>query len=198
VKTYTKQSQSIMKEQTKQNLRLCEILATVNNGCQTHNMLEFNTWYDGLRGLFLSKSRFFTTTNKIIWPAGSGVYVIWNGPIDCKELLYIGMTGTYRRPKDVGAPVINREPRGFAARVNRWTPYCFFDDNFSYGPVFSGNKKPIGNNQTNYRETIPISEITIDFFVCGTDSVAPAFLESLLLQVYMNHRKDIPPANNAF
>jgi len=187
-----------MKEQTKQNLRLCEIVATVNNDFQTEDMLEFITWYDGLRDLFLSKGRFFTTTEKIIWPDGSGVYVIWNGLIDCKELLYIGMTGTYKRPDGGGAPAINQEKRGFARRVNRWTPYCFFDNNFSYGPVFSGNKMPVSNNETNYRVTIPISEITIDFFVCGSDSVSPAFLESLLLQVYMNHRKDIPPANNAF
>lgn len=187
-----------MKDNAMQNINLYDIVGAVNNGCQPPSMGDFITSYGGINNLFLSKNRFFSCAGQINWPTGSGVYVIWMDSMDRKTLLYIGMTGTYRRPTTFEVPVINQETRGFARRAFRWTPYCFFPGHFSYGPNFTGNKKPVQNNESNYRVTIPISAIAIDFFVCGTSNVAPAFLEALLLQLYMDYYKDIPPANNAF
>ena len=161
---------------------------------------RFDKFYQDLVQLFSSKFRFVRMHSGFFvrknWPKGSGVYVIWKVVGKSRELIYIGKTGTYRRTgKLVG---INNEKDKYKERMGRWTPYCFFEEYFCFGPQFKGSAEPKPNNDSNYGECIPISEIEIDFFVCGTGSVAPAFLESLLLQIYMDEPSTLPPANNEF
>lgn len=182
------------------DLPFCEIVRILCEQDVLSCKTRFARFYQDLVKLFSSRLRFvrmkagfFTRKN---WPKGSGVYVIWKVVGKSRELIYIGKTGTYRR---VGKLVgINNEQNKFKERMARWTPYCFFAECFYYGPQFKGSAKPKPNDDSNYGECIPISEIEIDFFVCGTGSVAPAFLESLLLQIYMDEHLALPPANNEF
>jgi hypothetical protein len=182
------------------DLLLCEIARIL---CKQHLLLgnnRFSAIYQELVELFSSKVRFVKMNSGFFvrknWPKGSGVYVIWGSVGKTRKLIYIGKTGTYRRTgKLVG---INNEKDKYKERMGRWTPYCFFEEYFCFGPQFKGSAEPKPNNDSNYGECIPISEIEIDFFVCGTGSVAPAFLESLLLQIYMDEHSTLPPANNEF
>ena len=162
----------------------------------------FDQTYLDLVELFNSKSRFVRMENRFFdeknWPEGSGVYVIWR-KVDggSPQLIYIGKTGTYRRVRLSVA--INKEKDKFKKNsLKRWTPYCFLEGRnfFCYGPKFK--EKPDTPGEENYKQCIPITEIQIDFFVCGTGSVAPAFLEAFLLQIHIDEITALPPANNQF
>jgi hypothetical protein len=131
------------------------------------------------------------------WPDGCGVYLIWRKCNEVRELLYIGKTGTLK-PRVEGLPQIRDFEQGFRKRLERWTPYSFFQEHFCYCPKFGGNKKPSPHLEANYSERVPLSEIEIDFFICPDLKLAPAYLEALLLQSYIATNMRLPPANNSF
>jgi hypothetical protein len=112
------------------------------------------------------------------------------------------MTGKYKRESD-GTAVLADKQNGFRERGTRYHPYSFTSDgpwanHYEYDPQYSVNDIRKAPPQDRYNEHIPIKEISIDCFVLGQESrIAPAFLEALLLQYYIEFEGRLPVANNA-
>ena len=125
--------------------------------------MNFTEFYNELRNGFINDDSFVELTGKnqkINWPKGSGVYVVWKNDInDAKNLLYVGMTGKFLRTKNVKIDFNNAQLK---SRVNRWTPYRFAESEkdskfkyfFRYGPKLSSTneQKNIMFDDDAYRE----------------------------------------------
>lgn len=141
---------------------------------------------------------------KIIWPKGTGVYVVWK--IDGKEeaVLYIGMTGKFKRQDD-GVRFNNSD---FKSRATRWTPYRFCENeesgkflwHFRYGPKVKNVQEQNNIKYQNdaYQSAVAYKNLRVDCFIVNEDhpTYSPALLEAELLTAYLKERGDLPPANN--
>lgn len=135
------------------------------------------------------------------WPKGPGVYVVRHKTN--METLYIGVTGQIRG-KDGSAFVLGKGG-DLALRAGRWTPYCFqrsgkFANHWECGPNFveTGRRPPA--QESNYRFHIPLSDIVVDCIILQNfwHEIAPAFIESLLLQNHVRRNKALPLGNQKF
>ena len=141
---------------------------------------------------------------KISWPEVMA-YILFGIKISYENLIYVGLTGKYKRNK---SGIIEINSRSFDKRGSRWTPYRFCDspkdkDNFRftfrYGPKYSnvtlqGKHK---YDEDGYKYTIPYSDLTVATFnVANSDKYSPAYLETLILTRYLKVDGDLPPANN--
>ena len=66
-------------------------------------MREFDNFIGTLKQDFKSKDSFHFLTpgkNKIIWPDGYGIYTICKNTMTYKNLIYVGLAGTFKRKKD--------------------------------------------------------------------------------------------------
>ena len=171
-------------------------------------MKNFNEFINNLAAEFSENNSFTILENikyKINWPKGYGVYTLWDKKISYENLIYVGLTGKYKRNKS-GKIVINNG--SFDKRGMRWTPYRFCDspkdkDNirftFRYGPKYSnvtlqGKHK---YDEDSYKNTIPYSDLIVATFnVANSDKYSPAYLETLILTKYLKVDGDLPPANN--
>jgi hypothetical protein len=131
---------------------------------------------------------------------GPGVYVVYHNVEDPAKVLYIGKSGKWRRPPEDGSVVMNNGR--LADRTERWTPYVYqkvgdYANHFEYGPNFPSNGEKPPTNPANYRKHVPLAEIvTHCFLLAGMErEVSPAFLETLLMQIFLQANGDLPPAN---
>ncbi len=141
--------------------------------------------------------------NRNQWPEGSGVYLIWRVPVAAeRQLLYIGKAGKYFRFEQEQV-VMNGG--SLAARLVRWTPYCFqregpYAGHFEYGPNFGVNQLRQMPHNERYLNHVPAEEIEVECFCLAgwEQNLSPALLEAVLLQAYLAENGDLPPANNEF
>jgi hypothetical protein len=158
---------------------------------------------EGLTSVFSQKNRFFRYRPGVgqSWPAGRGVYVV-RQISKGDSILYVGMTGRFKRNGDGSVTM-----RGgtLAGRETRWHPYSFtragfYKNQFEYGPNYSVNVLLTKAEESRYRYHVPFADIAVDCFVTDgiEGEVSPAFLETLILQMYMREFKTLPPANNQF
>ena len=138
------------------------------------------------------------------WPDGCGVYLIWRVPAEgargARQLLYIGKAGKFCRNQSRAAAMNGGD---FAARLGRWTPYCFqqkepFAKHFEYGPNFGVNQLLRMGYEKRYQHHVPAEEIEVECFrLAGLEqTLSPALLEANLLQEYLIKHGDLPVANN--
>lgn len=171
-------------------------------------MKKFNTYIENLTSEFSNSDSYTLINNiskRINWPKGYGVYTLWNKSISYENLIYVGLTGKYKRNK---FGVIELNSGSFGKRSIRYTPYRFCnspkDDDayrysFRYGPKYSKGK--LQNNhkydKNAYRHTILYSDLLIVTFNVDTmKAYTPALLESLILTNYFIEEGKLPPANN--
>lgn len=152
-------------------------------------------------GLFSRKNRFFRYQpgGTQAWPAGRGVYVIRQISTG-DSIVYIGMTGRFKRNNDNS---VTMQGGVLAKRELRWHPYSFttkgtYKEHFEFGPNYSVNILQSKPEESRYRCRIPFSDIIIECYLTDgiEEEVSPAFLETLLLQIYMRMFRTLPPANN--
>ncbi len=172
--------------------------------------MEFIDFYNGLIKEFEATSSLTILSEKagvFIWPASSGVYVIWEKE-DLKEnnLIYIGMTGKFLKNSN-GELIFNNA--SFKSRTKRWTPYRFCEntsDNemkhyFRYGPKESKTslQGQIRYNEDAYKFSIPYTKIEIHCFHINREhpEYTPVLFESLLLTKFLKSNGVLPPANNS-
>jgi hypothetical protein len=157
-----------------------------------------------IRNYFVAAQRFVEVKtvagfNRNLSLNGPGVYVVYHNTEGAAKVLYIGKTGKWNRPPNDGSVVMNNGR--LADRLQRWTPYVYqnagrYADHFEYGPNFTGARKP-PTNPANYRNHVPLAEIVTECFLLdGMErEVSPAFLETLLMQIFLQANGDLPPAN---
>jgi hypothetical protein len=156
------------------------------------------------------KERFIThhcePYKKIVWPKGFGIYVVWETGKAEDRLIYIGLTGKFKKTQS-GACAINGGR--FSNRRYRWTPYFFQESNvggsefvFKYGPKYSNNAMQLKNRFEidAYSNSIVYSELRVDFFLFSDDvhdnyGYTPSLLEAQLLTEYLIENNTLPPAN---
>jgi hypothetical protein len=117
-------------------------------------------------------------------PATRGVYLIWRKAE--KELIYIGCSGKIKNGMISGAGDVRKRLFG----PSTYTPYIFEQKLFKYGPV----SRTSGGRPANYDKSISINEIQISV-ISTPEKVAPAALEHLLIQGYINQHGNLPEAN---
>jgi len=165
--------------------------------------------YQNLVTQFTEENNFFSVqcvNGPIIWPNGSGVYVIWKFTDDnIDNLIYVGATGTFRRNR-VGNIVFGGG--NFSLRSERWTPYKFCETpdcgdyiyNFRFGPNYGQNQRANQILVDAYQFSIPYQDLLIHCFSITSDHLiyAPTSLESRLLTIYLKemNNQHLPPANN--
>lgn len=146
------------------------------------------------------------STKKVIWPKGFGVYVVWEVYGEDKELIYVGLTGKFKKTK-TGGYVINSGR--FSNRKNRWTPYFFQETNvtgsefeFKYGPKFTNSAMQLKSKYEidAYSNSINYSKLRLDFFLFSENvhenhGYTPSLLEAQLLTWYLIENNALPPAN---
>jgi hypothetical protein len=170
---------------------------------------SFNDFFGGLREEFESYEAIGVIRGPryhIPWPDGYGVYTLWQNNIAAEGLIYVGLTGKYRRGDD---GKVNLNAGSFKKRTSRYTPYRFCESakkdpedlrfSFRYGPKYSNvaEQGRCKHDLDAYRHTIPYREmIVVTFDLSKYQKYSPALLESLILTEYFNDKQDLPPANN--
>jgi hypothetical protein len=166
----------------------------------------FTAFYQRLAGYFGAKGQFMQLeadhAKDLPWPSNPGVYVVRRkgrgAGADRGEIAYIGMTGTY------GADGNCSPTQGLRHRRVRSHPYCFtqtgpFKDHFEFAPNFGVNEITKKPPVDRYRDRIAMADLRVDcFFFSRAGKSAPAALESVLLQFYLEEFHRLPIANNKF
>jgi hypothetical protein len=143
---------------------------------------------------------------KVDWPKGFGVYVVWETGKAGDRLIYIGLTGKFKKIQS-GACAINSGR--FSNRRYRWTPYFFQESDvsgsafvFKYGPKYSNNAVQFKSRfETNaYSDSVNYGSLRLDFFVFSENvqenyGYTPSLLEAQLLTDYLIENNQLPPAN---
>lgn len=127
------------------------------------------------------------------WPKTPGVYVVSYLKNPENQVLYIGMAGSVKADGNLNKSLLS-------GRMQRWTPYSFSfkQDHFSYSPIWKGSGREL-RNVADYHYHVPLKQVVIDCFsVADHRSLAPSFLEALLLQKYLAEHGCLPPANRIF
>jgi hypothetical protein len=136
--------------------------------------------------------------NELNWPQNFGVYAIWQtGPSD--KLIYVGMTGKFSPDGRLGVT------EGLSGRWQRTMPYCFtrtgdYANHFEFAPR-AKSVKGLAKLQRDkrYDKRVPLDTLYIDCFIVNRKGLAaPAFLEAVILQFYLQSHGKLPEANNAF
>jgi hypothetical protein len=89
-------------------------------------------------------------------------------------------------------------------RIPRYTPYCFtrngqYECHFEFGPNASGDNVLKLELGSRYKSRIHIDEVFTDCFHCDPKRfTAPAAIEAILLQCFLEQFKVLPEANNEF
>ena len=170
-------------------------------------MREFDNFIGTLKKEFKSKDSFHFLTpgkNNIIWPSGYGIYTILKDTMTYKNLIYVGLTGTYKRNKD-GKIYLNKST--FKNRSYRYYPYRFCESDkdkknrytFRYSPKYKDlhNQSINKHKEDAYNETISYDNLGIAIFdLSKLHTYTPASLESIILTNYFREAGDLPPANN--
>ena len=175
---------------------------------QTIFMEEFDKFIKNLIAEFSANNSYGILKNikyQIKWPEGYGVYTLWHKDISYNNLIYVGLTGKYKRNND-GEIILNSG--SFSHRSSRFTPYRFCDSTkdsddfrftFRYGPKYSktniqGKHK---YDDDSYKNTVAYSDLVIATFnVANMKDYTPSYLESLVLTKYLAEEGNLPPANN--
>ena len=169
---------------------------------------SFRDFYGELRRCFEAVDCFHIVEAEkckaLPWPKGQGVYAVWlkQGDRDARSLVYVGMTGKFGH-KD-GVAFLPDKPKGFRKRAERFHPYCFtqkgpFTDHFEFDPLLPLKEIQKAPLEARYNRRLPISELSIHCFVAEPEfTIAPAFIESLILQHYISSEGRLPEANNKF
>jgi hypothetical protein len=169
----------------------------------------FTEKYKTIKALFAERfvSHQCQKNTKIEWPKGFGVYVVWeNHQSEDNELLYIGMTGKYKKTQTGGYAINSGK---FSNRKNRWTPYFFQESNesgngffFKHSPKYSNSTVQFDNRFESDAYSIEVcySKLRIDFFTFSADvednfGYTPTLLEAKLLTEFLIENKTLPPAN---
>ena len=113
---------------------------------------------------------------------GPGVYLIWKEGE--KRPLYIGSAGKVSKKLEIGKSTVKK--RMFQAS----TPY-HFDKN---KPILRFCPKDATVPPSGYSHSIPVPELRIGVFITPPN-LAPAVLEHLLIQGFINQFGDLPEAN---
>ena len=168
----------------------------------------FKKNYKNISSVF--QERFIThsceSTTKVVWPKGFGVYVVWEVSGEDKELIYVGLTGKFKKTKTGGYAINSGR---FSNRKNRWTPYFFQESNvvgsefvFRYGPKYTNSALQLKNkNELDaYSNSINYSKLRVDFFLFSENvrenhGYTPSLLEAQLLTWYLIENNALPPAN---
>jgi hypothetical protein len=173
--------------------------------------MNFQELYHSLMDTFRIDNLFVEingTEDKIVWPKGSGVYVIWKNNIkENNNLIYVGLTGKFKRNGN-GDVVFNGG--SFRFRANRWTPYRFCESerdtnwkySFRYGPLSSNlnEQERIKYDDNAYANSILYKDLLIHCFIVNADhpEYSPVLLESMILTKYLKESdNNLPPANNS-
>lgn len=169
---------------------------------------DFPEFYSALRECFGACGAYHSVEadkcKDLPWPKGQGVYAVWLKKCgrDSCSLVYVGMTGKFGH-KD-GVALLPDKPKGFRKRAERFHPYCFtkkgpFTDHFEFDPLLSLKEIQKAPLEARYNRRLPISELSIHCFVAEPEfTIAPAFIESLILQHYISSEGRLPEANNKF
>jgi hypothetical protein len=108
------------------------------------------------------------------------------------------MTGKFTRDGRLPAN------QGLHHRSQRFHPYCFTNEGayanyFEFGPNFGVNEILSKLEQERYSKREALRSLRIDCFTVSREGkAAPAALESMLLQMYLEQFSVLPPANNKF
>jgi hypothetical protein len=164
-----------------------------------HYNKSFLTYYSEAKSFFKKKKCFSelsaVTCKKLAWPSAPGVYVVWKNDLEKRTVIYIGMTGKFDKKGRM------RSTQGLKGRANRWTPYRFDNKNncFSYDPLYVKGESRNDPPKNGYKQKIDINNVIVSCFIYDTNKkMAPAFLESLLLQAFLMQYDRLPAANNEF
>ena len=171
-------------------------------------MEHFNEFFQKLLSEFRAEKALHeiqSPAGKIKWPPSFGVYTLFNKEVNYEKLLYVGLTGKYKRQND---GLITISSGAFKQRAYRWTPYRFceslkddedFRFSFRFGPKYSHTKQQekIKYRPDAYQATIPYANLIIfTFDLLDNRKYSPAFLETLILNKYWMVNGQLPPANN--
>ena len=171
-------------------------------------MKDFNTFFEDLRKEFeVTKAykEIIYPKGKLKWSEGYGVYTLWKQEIKTDNLIYVGLTGKYKRDERGKIELNNGN---FKKRDTRYTPYRFCESRkdledykytFRYGPLHSKGKEQAKAkyDKNAYSYTIPYNEMIIATFDLTNkkDKYTPALLEALILTRFLSEKDDLPPAN---
>ncbi len=174
-------------------------------------MKNFNVFIDDLTEEFArqnSLKEIKYPSGKVNWGDGYGVYTVWDTEISVENLVYVGLTGKYKRNKE-GKVVIGSGR--FKHRPIRWTPYRLFQSNedpkdtkfsFCYKQKYSSKtlaqkKKDKTLSANDYECQLKYDRLQILTFDLGNSKkYTPSLLESLILSNYYFSTGNMPPANN--
>lgn len=157
---------------------------------------EYDSVYDAIREYFLEYQCFFTVADgfctRVNWPKHPGAYVIRHVN---QGTVYIGMTG-----KVANGGLIEGQ-QTFVQRKYRWTPYRFDcpQNQLRLSPEYAKGESRGAPPAAGYGVNIPFGDVVVDCICCPiTENIAPAFVEALLLQMYLNQYGHLPLGNQAF
>ena len=115
-------------------------------------------------------------------PAVRGVYLFFRD--DSSKPIYIGSSGKIKSGLKLGGNDVKKRIS------NSYTPYLVDLNDLRYGPSNgSSTQKP-----TNYGKSVPLNSIKICVFETPKN-IAPAALEHVLIQCFINQHHDLPEAN---
>lgn len=160
---------------------------------------RFSDVYPHIKQHFEEQSRFVQIDGRACldrksWPSNPGVYLVW----EAESLIYIGMTGKVQKSEDKCE--LPPKGSGLRDRLARWDPYCFDEQYqvFRYGLARRAPSKKTAL-EIGYETEVQITNIRVDCFkYLRSENKAPALLESILLQGFINQYDQLPVVNNAF
>ena len=174
------------------------------------NKEQFIKEYNSLVEEFKSKLTFTKIDcekYRIKWPPKSGVYVVWkDNENSFKNLIYVGMTGKFKRDKKTRRVIFNKG--AFNKREYRYTPYRFCESKKDGEKQFSFRYIPKGKNSKEqskikyekeaYEKTIRYSRLIIHCFHVSEShkDYTPELLEKEILTKYLKSSGELPDANN--
>lgn len=171
-------------------------------------MEEFNVFFKNLMNEFRIENKLNeirSPTGKIEWGPGFGVYTVFKQTIDYSNLLYVGLTGKYKRTED---GLLRPVGGSFNKRNYRWTPYRFSESSkdtedyrfsFRFGPKANktSDQAKIKYQPDAYKDSVPYQELIIcSFDLSNSQIYSPSFLEALILNKYWTVDGRLPQANN--
>jgi len=175
-----------------------------------YNKNQFIKDYNSLVEQFKTKlnfSKIDRIEEKIKWPKKSGVYVVWkDNDNSFKNLIYVGMTGKFKRDKKTRRVIFNKG--AFNKREYRYTPYRFCESKKDGEKQFSFRYIPKGKNSKEqskikyekeaYEKTIRYSRLIIHCFHVSEShkDYTPELLEKEILTKYLKSSGELPDANN--
>lgn len=179
-------------------MRVLKFSQVIRGALPRGGKTPFDSLVRKLSANFKRRGAFFRLTandsGHFDWPKEHGVYVVRRR--SGGRAVYVGIAG---RLKNSGR-FEKKSESGLNKRAYRTTPYrfCSSTERFQYNPIFSSSKKK-GVSIKTYRSSVSLKSLVVDCFTFGArDRIAPAALESLLLQVHIEQHGRLPLANRQF